>query len=80
MMFNMVQDYIRHWKEIQNKMLEDKKYFKKMKHAKWIMKFNFDKVKRKNFKKEIWNEKGKKFTNFFLLFFYVKNIVNFSKK
>ena len=33
-----------------------------MKHAKWIMKFNFDKVKRKNFKKEIWNEKGEKFS------------------
>lgn len=51
---------IRHWKEIQNKMLEDKKYFKKLKHAKWIMKFNFDKVKRKDFKREIWNEKGEK--------------------
>ena len=51
---------IRHWKEIQNRMLEDKKYFKKMKHAKWIMKFNFDKVKLKDFKKEMWNENGEK--------------------
>lgn len=51
---------IRHWKEIQNKMLEDKKYFKKLKHSKWIMKFNFDKVKQKDFKKEMWNENGEK--------------------
>ena len=51
---------IRHWKEIQNKMIEDKKYFKKLKYAKWIMKFNFDKVKLKDFKKEKWNENGEK--------------------
>ncbi|HIU51998.1 MAG TPA: hypothetical protein IAB70_05205 [Candidatus Merdicola faecigallinarum] len=51
---------VRHWKEIQNKMLEDQKYFKKLRYAKWIMKFNFDKTKRKDFKKEMWDENGEK--------------------
>lgn len=51
---------IRHWKEIQNKMLEDKKYFKKLKYVKWMMKFNFDKIKQKDFKKEMWNENGER--------------------
>lgn len=54
---------LRHWKEIQNKMLKDKQYFKKLKYAKWIMKYNFDKVNKKDFKKEIWNENGEKYEN-----------------
>lgn len=51
---------IRHWKEIQLEMLSDKRYFKKLKYAKWIMKFNFDNVNKKDFKKEIWNENNER--------------------
>lgn len=52
-----------YWREIKNKILEDKDYFRKNKSIKWIMKFNFDKVKKKDFKKEIWDENGVKISS-----------------
>lgn len=50
----MQETAIRHWKEIQGKMLEDKKYFKKIKPIRWMLKYNFDKIKVKDFSKEVW--------------------------
>ena len=45
-----------YWKETQEKMLDDKKYFKKIKPVKWMLKYNFDKIKIKDFSKEVWKD------------------------
>lgn len=55
---------IRHWKEIQKQMKLNSKYFKNKKYIKWLLNFNFDKVHKKDFKKEIWDENGQKIESY----------------
>lgn len=48
------------WKDVQNRFIADKEYFKENDTINWIYSYNFDDLKIKDYTKEVWNENGEK--------------------